>query len=268
MRIASAGRRSRSVAITADICSGPGSSRVSAQVALVLAARGLEQPGAGVGARRLERAGGGREGLEAGDDPQLGRVHGADLVGVGMHVDQALGRRAGAHERVAGGRDLAQAPADGQQQVGLADALGQRRVHRQRGVPGVGGRGVVDVVLAAERGGDGHRLGLGEGGDVGAGLRRPAALPHDRQRRARLRQQRAEPRDVAVGAERRRRSGRCGAASGTSTSDASMSSGSATTTGPGRPDVATAKARAMSSGTRSARSICVTHLAIEPKTAR
>ena len=63
-------------------------------------------------------------------------------------------------------------------------------------------------------------------------------------------------------------SGRCGAASGTSTSDASMSSGSATTTGPGRPDVATAKARAMSSGTRSARSICVTHLAIEPKTAR
>ena len=47
-----------------------------------------------------------------------------------------------------------------------------------------------------------------------------------------------------------------------------MSSGSATTTGPGRPDVATAKARAMSSGTRSARSICVTHFAIEPKTAR
>ena len=62
-------------------------------------------------------------------------------------------------------------------------------------------------------------------------------------------------------------SGRCGAASGTSTTSVSMSSGSARTTGPGRPDVATAKARATSSGTRAASSICATHFAIDPNTA-
>ena len=42
-----------------------------------------------------------------------------------------------------------------------------------------------------------------------------------------------------------------------------MSSGSASTTGPGLPAVATEKARASSSGIRSALSICTTHFAIE-----
>ena len=41
-----------------------------------------------------------------------------------------------------------------------------------------------------------------------------------------------------------------------------MSSGSASTTGPGRPAVATRNARETSSGMRSALSICATHLAI------
>ena len=48
----------------------------------------------------------------------------------------------------------------------------------------------------------------------------------------------------------------------------STSSGSATTTGPGRPVRATAKARATSSGMRSAASISTAHLASGPKTAR
>ncbi|CFE04113.1 Uncharacterised protein [Bordetella pertussis] len=48
----------------------------------------------------------------------------------------------------------------------------------------------------------------------------------------------------------------------------SVSSGSASTTGPGRPLVATAKARAMNSGIRSVRSICATHLAIWPNMRR
>jgi hypothetical protein len=46
-----------------------------------------------------------------------------------------------------------------------------------------------------------------------------------------------------------------------------MSSGSASTTGPGRPEVATANARAMSSGIRSASSICAAHLASGAKNA-
>ena len=48
----------------------------------------------------------------------------------------------------------------------------------------------------------------------------------------------------------------------------SMSSGSAMTTGPGRPESATAKARATISGMRSASSISVAHLASGPKAAR
>jgi len=46
-----------------------------------------------------------------------------------------------------------------------------------------------------------------------------------------------------------------------------MSSGSAITTGPGRPEVATWKARDTSSGTRAGSSICTTHLAMVPNTA-
>ena len=53
-------------------------------------------------------------------------------------------------------------------------------------------------------------------------------------------------------------------ASGTSDSSLSMSSGRATTTGPGRPEAATVHARAITSDTRSADSISVTHLASPP----
>ena len=44
-----------------------------------------------------------------------------------------------------------------------------------------------------------------------------------------------------------------------------MSSGSAITTGPGRPEVATAKARVTISGMRAASSISTAHLAMPPK---
>ncbi len=55
-----------------------------------------------------------------------------------------------------------------------------------------------------------------------------------------------------------------GFASATSDSSTSMSSGSASTTGPGRPEVATWKARETSSGIRPGSSICSTHFAIGP----
>jgi hypothetical protein len=121
-------------------------------------------------------------------------VDGAELVGVGMDVDEALLGDRCAHEGVAGGGDLPQAPADGQEDVGLADAARERRIHGQPDVPGVGARGVVDVVLAAKRGGHRHAPGLGEGGDVGAGPRGPPALPHDRERSPRRREQLAQAR--------------------------------------------------------------------------
>ena len=58
------------------------------------------------------------------------------------------------------------------------------------------------------------------------------------------------------------------AASGTATRSTSMSSGSAITTGPGRPLQAVWKACETSSGMRAGSSISVTHLAMEPNTAR
>ena len=57
-------------------------------------------------------------------------------------------------------------------------------------------------------------------------------------------------------------------ASGTSAVSISMSSGRAMTTGPGRPCIATRKARDTISGTRSGVSISVAHLHMVPKTAR
>ncbi len=62
--------------------------------------------------------------------------------------------------------------------------------------------------------------------------------------------------------------GVAGRAAGASALAISMSSGNDTTTGPGRPEVATAKARVTSSGTRAGSSISTTHLAMSPKKRR
>ena len=59
-----------------------------------------------------------------------------------------------------------------------------------------------------------------------------------------------------------------GSASATLAVSVSMSSGSAITTGPGRPLVATWKARETSSGMRAGSSISVAHLASGPNVAR
>ena len=58
-----------------------------------------------------------------------------------------------------------------------------------------------------------------------------------------------------------------GRASATVAAWVSMSSGKAITTGPGRPEQATWKARETSSGSRAGSSISTTHLAMVPKTA-
>jgi hypothetical protein len=59
-----------------------------------------------------------------------------------------------------------------------------------------------------------------------------------------------------------------GIAAGASALLVSMSSGKEMTTGPGRPDVAIAKARVTISGMRAASSISVAHFAMGPKKAR
>jgi len=64
------------------------------------------------------------------------------------------------------------------------------------------------------------------------------------------------------------RAGSTRGASATAAVSVSMFSGRAMTTGPGRPCMATRKARATSSGMRAGSSISTVHLVIEPKTAR
>ena len=181
VRIASGPSRSRSAAMTADICSVAGELGDLVQVALVLGVGRLEQPLPRGRRRELRRRG--RERLEIAGDAELRLVDGP-RAGPGR---DARGRAAGAgaggvEEGVGVGRDLAQAPADRQQHVGVADPRRERRVHPEPRVPGVGGRAVVDVVLAAEGGGDGDALRLAERRDVEAGPGRPAALADDRQR--------------------------------------------------------------------------------------
>jgi hypothetical protein len=137
------------------------------QVALVLRVGRVEQPLARGRRRELRRRG--RERLEIAGDAELRLVDGPQQARVGMHVDQPLHRRRRLQEGVGVGRDLAQAPADRQQHVGVADPRRERRVHAEPRVPRVGGRVVVDVVLAAEGGGDGDALRLAERCDVEAG---------------------------------------------------------------------------------------------------
>ena len=60
--------------------------------------------------------------------PQVGLVDAAELVGVGVHVDQRLARSRRLEQRVLPGRDLAEARAEREQQVGRAHAPGELRV--------------------------------------------------------------------------------------------------------------------------------------------
>ena len=76
-------------------------------------------------------------------------------------------------------------------------AARERRVEADRQVARVDGRVVVDVVLAAERGGDGHGARLAEGEHVLAGLRAPAALADDDERPLGAGQQLPQARQVA-----------------------------------------------------------------------
>ena len=69
-----------------------------------------------------------RELAHVGADRQIGMIDVAKLVRVGMDVDQRLSRMIRRDQRVAVGRRFPEASADGQDQVGIADALLQLRI--------------------------------------------------------------------------------------------------------------------------------------------
>ena len=196
---------------------------------------------------RLQPGGGGGERAHAGVDRQVRRVDEADLLGAGVDVDQRLARLGHVDQRVAAARGLAEAGADQQQKVGVADPVAERRGDRDADVAGIAAVRVVEVVLAAERDADRQIEGLGERPDVGAGLGVPAAAAEDRERPPGGGEQHLQARHV-LGRGMGLRPAGSGRHRAQSAGSVSMSSGSASTTGPGRPEVAVWKARATSSG--------------------
>ena len=71
----------------------------------------------------------GRELRQRGDDRQLRLVDAAELVRVGMRVDERLARARRVQQRVAAGRHLAEPAAEREDQVGVLDATCELRVH-------------------------------------------------------------------------------------------------------------------------------------------
>ena len=108
-------------------------------------------------------------------------------------MDQRLLRTRRLEERVAAGRDLAEAAADREHEVGIAQAAGDRLVHGDAEHADVARRAVVDEVLAAKRARDRKLVRLAERLHVAARLGRPAALAHDDERALGSGEQLAQP---------------------------------------------------------------------------
>ncbi len=175
-------------------------------------------------------------------------------------MNEGLARVGDAQERIGLRGDLADPRADREHQVGRLEARHQRRRRAGAEIADKAREAVVDDVLAAERAAHRQLVGLGKAGDVGGGGVAPAAAADQHDRPLGGGEQPAHFGEIGgagmgmhgtVGADRPRRRAR----------SRSMSSGKASTTGPGRPEVATWNAWLISSGMRSAMSICVTHLA-------
>ncbi len=132
--------------------------------------------------RRGEHLQAARRRVHGGVDRQRGLVHPAQLFGAGVDVNQLLFRHRRFDQRVAAGGGLAQARADGDQQVAFAHTPGQRGVDAQAHVARVERVVVVKGVLKAE--GVGHRQlpVFGKSLQRGGGLRCPPSTTGDHQR--------------------------------------------------------------------------------------
>ncbi len=115
-----------------------------------------------------------------GADRQVGVIDVAELVGVGVDVDEGLAGMVGRDQFVAVGRRFAEAGADGDDQVGVADALLELGVGPVAELAGIDSAGVADGVLAAEGGGDGDAVAEGEIGEMMRGARAPVGPADDR----------------------------------------------------------------------------------------
>ena len=116
-----------------------------------------------------------RRGRQAGAQGQIGLVHTAQFFGAGVHVDQLLRRLGHFQQRVATGRHLAQARADGEDQVGILDALAEFGVDGDADIASVQRVAVVEGVLKTHRVADGQVPRLGKRLQIARALGRPAA---------------------------------------------------------------------------------------------
>src|ERR1700722_9580939 len=98
----------------------------------------------------------------------------ARFFGAGMDVDKAL-----RYERVAGGRDVAETGAQGDDEIGIAKDAGEIRGHTEAQVANVGRVAVIEEVLTPEGCRDGQSVGLGETLQGRRGMTGPAGATDD-----------------------------------------------------------------------------------------
>src|SRR6185437_7590486 len=77
-------------------------------------------------------------------------IDAAQLLGIGMDVDEALLRRRNVDEGVAAGRHLAEPRADDDEKVGRLDALSELGIDADPDIAGIARVRVVEAILAAE----------------------------------------------------------------------------------------------------------------------
>ena len=143
---------------------------------LVVGPRGAGPTGPGRGrtGRAVLAAQGGQEIGRGGGDGQICAVDAARHRRVGMDMDDRLARAGRVHEAVAAGGNVAKARPEDQQTVGLAQAVGQFRVHSHAKVAHVTGLAVVHVILPAEA----HRHRQAEGAGKALEVLRRPGRPH------------------------------------------------------------------------------------------
>ncbi len=246
--------------MTSPICSGPGmrigAGSLQAQEVGVRRCRGVAPAPAGPAGRSAASASAKACGVAW--IASAGAVQLAELVGIGMHVHQRLRRRRDGEQLVALRRHLRQPPADQQDQVAARGCAGSSfgltpRPRSPRVARVVG----AEQHLPPERAVHRQRAGVGESGELLHRGFRPAAAAEDRHRPLGAVRAAAAVRPCGAGARMRFGDGvgqRIGHGGGLRSA---CPRAARCTTGPGRPEVATWKARETSSG--SARRIVDLH---------
>ena len=133
----------------------------------------------------------------------------AELVRVGMDVDESLAWMVGRDELVAVRRRLPEACADRKDKVRVADALLKLGIGTVAELPGIDAACVVDRILAAEGGRDGNAMAKGEVCKMMRRARAPVGAADDRDGDGRLLEQLEQRLDRAgIGLFRDRRNAR------------------------------------------------------------